>query len=147
MLWLAPVVALLLLFGPSDVFTKIATFFSTMAVVTFGGAFTVIPYLHDAAVNGHHWLTEGQFVDGLALSGVLPAPLIIVTNDQGLNMGYSPTKLGGKGVFSFFGASQDGPAGILRAGGVYSVSLFSNTTPGGPYCIHIRPPPFAQANG
>src|ERR687889_2457995 len=46
-------------------------------LVTFGGAFTVIPYLHDAAVDGQHWLTDGQFVDGLAMSGVLPAPLII----------------------------------------------------------------------
>ena len=45
-------------------------------LVTFGGAFTVIPYLHDAAVDRQHWLTDGQFVDGLAMSGVLPAPLI-----------------------------------------------------------------------
>src|SRR5215211_6621506 len=46
-------------------------------LVTFGGAFTVIPYLHGAAVDGQHWLTDYQFVDGLAMSGVLPAPLII----------------------------------------------------------------------
>jgi chromate transporter len=46
-------------------------------LVTFGGAYTVIPYLHDAAVDGQHWLTDAQFVDGLAMSGVLPAPLII----------------------------------------------------------------------
>ena len=46
-------------------------------LATFGGAFTVIPFLHDAAVEGQHWLTEGQFVDGLAMSGILPAPLII----------------------------------------------------------------------
>jgi chromate transport protein ChrA len=46
-------------------------------LVTFGGAYTVIPYLHDAAVDGQHWLTDPQFVDGLAMSGVLPAPLII----------------------------------------------------------------------
>ena len=45
-------------------------------LVTFGGAFTVIPYLHDAAVDGQHWLTDAEFVDGLAMSGVLPAPLI-----------------------------------------------------------------------
>jgi len=46
-------------------------------LVTFGGAFTVIPFLQDAAVEGKHWLTESQFLDGLAISGVLPAPLII----------------------------------------------------------------------
>ena len=52
-------------------------------LVTFGGAYTVIPYLHDAAVDGQHWLTEGQFVDGLAMSGVLPAPLIIFSTFVG----------------------------------------------------------------
>ena len=50
---------------------------------TFGGAFTVIPFLHDAAVEGRHWLTESQFVDGLALGGVLPAPLIIFSTFVG----------------------------------------------------------------
>jgi chromate transporter len=52
-------------------------------LVTFGGAFTVIPYLHDAAVSAQGWLTEGQFVDGLAMSGVLPAPLIIFSTFVG----------------------------------------------------------------
>src|SRR5215210_6062090 len=52
-------------------------------LVTFGGAFTVIPYLHDAAVDGQHWLTDAEFVDGLAMSGVLPAPLIIFSTFVG----------------------------------------------------------------
>jgi chromate transporter len=60
-------------------------------LVTFGGAFTVIPYLHDAAVDGQHWLTDGQFVDGLAMSGVLPAPLIIFSTF----VGYMAGGLGG----------------------------------------------------
>ena len=46
-------------------------------LLTFGGAYTVIPFLRDAAVESHHWLTADQFVDGLAIGGVLPAPLII----------------------------------------------------------------------
>jgi len=46
-------------------------------LVTFGGAFTAIPFLNDTVVEGKGWLTESQFLDGLALSGVLPAPLII----------------------------------------------------------------------
>src|SRR5215203_1198406 len=46
-------------------------------LLTFGGAYTVVPFLHDSALGGHHWLTESQFVDGLAIGGVLPAPLII----------------------------------------------------------------------
>jgi chromate transporter len=44
---------------------------------TFGGAYTVVPFLHGTAVEGHHWLTNKQFVEGLAIGGVLPAPLII----------------------------------------------------------------------
>ena len=52
-------------------------------LVTFGGAFTVIPYLHDVAVEGKGWLTESQFVDGLAIGGVLPAPLIIFSTFVG----------------------------------------------------------------
>ncbi len=50
---------------------------------TFGGAFTVIPFLHNAAVEGRHWLTDSQFVDGLAMGGVLPAPLIIFSTFVG----------------------------------------------------------------
>src|SRR5215203_966376 len=46
-------------------------------LLTFGGAYTVVPLLHASAVDGHHWLTESQFVDGLAIGGILPAPLII----------------------------------------------------------------------
>jgi chromate transporter len=46
-------------------------------LLTFGGAYTVVPFLHGSAVEGHHWLTDKQFVDGLAIGGILPAPLII----------------------------------------------------------------------
>jgi chromate transporter len=60
-------------------------------LLTFGGAYTVIPYLHDAAVDGQHWLTDPEFVDGLAMSGVLPAPLIIFSTF----VGYIAGGLGG----------------------------------------------------
>jgi chromate transporter len=46
-------------------------------LLTFGGAYTVVPFLHDSALGDHHWLTEQQFIDGLAIGGILPAPLII----------------------------------------------------------------------
>ncbi len=52
-------------------------------LLTFGGAFTVIPFLQESAVEGRHWLTESQFVDGLAISGILPAPLIIFSTFVG----------------------------------------------------------------
>ena len=52
-------------------------------LLTFGGAFTVIPFLQQSSVDVHHWLTDSQFVDGLAMSGVLPAPLIIFSTFVG----------------------------------------------------------------
>jgi chromate transporter len=52
-------------------------------LLTFGGAFTVIPFLQQSSVDIHHWLTNSQFVDGLAMSGVLPAPLIIFSTFVG----------------------------------------------------------------
>ena len=60
-------------------------------LLTFGGAFTVIPFLQQAAVADHHWLTESQFVDGLAIGGILPAPLIIFSTF----VGYLAGGLGG----------------------------------------------------
>ncbi|HET9197878.1 MAG TPA: chromate efflux transporter [Solirubrobacterales bacterium] len=56
-------------------------------LLTFGGAYTVVPFLHDSAIDGHHWLTESQFVDGLAIGGILPAPLIIFATFVGYMAG------------------------------------------------------------
>ncbi|HEX5762649.1 MAG TPA: chromate efflux transporter [Solirubrobacterales bacterium] len=60
-------------------------------LLTFGGAFTVIPFLQESAVEGQGWLTDEQFVDGLAIGGVLPAPLIIFSTF----VGYLAGGLGG----------------------------------------------------
>jgi chromate transporter len=60
-------------------------------LLTFGGAYTVIPFLREAAVENHHWLTSGQFNDGLAMGGVLPAPVIIFSTF----VGYIAGGLGG----------------------------------------------------
>ncbi len=62
-------------------------------LLTFGGAFTAIPFLQDAAVENKHWLTDSQFVDGLAMSGVLPAPLIIFSTFVGYLAGGLPGSL------------------------------------------------------
>ena len=56
-------------------------------LLSFGGAYTAIPYLQDVAVDSKHWLTESQFVDGLAMGGVLPAPLIIFSTFVGYMAG------------------------------------------------------------
>ncbi|WOF44989.1 chromate efflux transporter [Sphingopyxis indica] len=82
-LWLAPVVALFAFLGPDNVFTHIATFFSQMAVVTFGGAYAVLAYVAQEAVGTYHWLKPGEMLDGLGLAETTPGPLIMVTQFVG----------------------------------------------------------------
>ena len=77
-LWLAPVVALIVFVGPGSVFTQIATFFSTMAVVTFGGAYAVLAYVAQQAVESYHWLSPREMLDGLGMAETTPGPLIMV---------------------------------------------------------------------
>ena len=83
MLWLGPVAALWLIQGPDDIFTQIATFFSRMAVVTFGGAYAVLAYVAQQAVEIHGWLEPGEMLDGLGMAETTPGPLIMVTQFVG----------------------------------------------------------------
>lgn len=76
--WLAPVALLLVWRGPGDVFSQIATFFSTMATVTFGGAYAVLAYVAQEAVRSYHWLQPGEMLDGLGMAETTPGPLIMV---------------------------------------------------------------------
>jgi chromate transporter len=78
LLWLAPVVLIVALLGRGHVFAEIATFFSTMALVTFGGAYAVLAYVAQQAVEQHHWLTAKEMLDGLGLAETTPGPLIMV---------------------------------------------------------------------
>lgn len=87
-LWLAPVAALLAFAGPSNVFTRIAVFFSEMAVVTFGGAYAVLAYVAQQAVQSYHWLTPREMLDGLGMAETTPGPLIMVTQFVGFLGGY-----------------------------------------------------------
>jgi chromate transporter len=82
-LWLAPVVALLTIFGRGNVFTEIALFFSRMAVVTFGGAYAVLAYVAQQAVEHYHWLTAREMLDGLGMAETTPGPLLMVTQFVG----------------------------------------------------------------
>jgi chromate transporter len=78
--------AVLVLVAGTITFSLTATIFwegLKAGLLTFGGAFTVIPFLQQSAVKSHHWLTDSQFVDGLAIGGVLPAPLIIFSTFVG----------------------------------------------------------------
>ncbi len=77
-LWLLPVLALVLSFGPDNVFSRIATFFSTMAAVTFGGAYAVLAYVAQQAVENYGWLQPTEMLDGLGMAETTPGPLIMV---------------------------------------------------------------------
>lgn len=76
-LWLVPVGAVVLL-APGSVFADIATFFSTLAVLTFGGAYAVLAWVAQEAVQGYGWLTAGEMLDGLGMAETTPGPLIMV---------------------------------------------------------------------
>ena len=91
---LAPL-ALVLVAGTVSLSLTAEIFFEGLkaGLLTFGGAFTVIPFLQQGAVEHHHWLTESQFVDGLALGGILPAPLIIFSTFVGYLAGGLPGAL------------------------------------------------------
>jgi chromate transporter len=77
-LWLTPVLALLWVFGDSNVFSQIAVFFSKMAMVTFGGAYAVLAYVAQQAVETYGWLQPGEMLDGLGMAETTPGPLIMV---------------------------------------------------------------------
>ena len=78
LLWLVPVCALLIAFGPANVFSQIAIFFSKMAMVTFGGAYAVLAYVAQQAVEHYHWVAPREMLDGLGMAETTPGPLIMV---------------------------------------------------------------------
>lgn len=82
-LWLAPVGLLFAALGPENVFAQIAGFFSVMAVVTFGGAYAVLAYVAQEAVQNFGWLAPGEMLDGLGMAETTPGPLIMVTQFVG----------------------------------------------------------------
>ncbi len=87
-LWLLPVAALLVTLGPEATFTRIALFFGKMAVVTFGGAYAVLAYVAQQAVESYGWLRPGEMLDGLAMAETTPGPLIMVTQFVGFMAAY-----------------------------------------------------------
>ena len=77
-LWLVPVAVLLVTLGTENVFSQIAIFFSKMAMVTFGGAYAVLAYVAQQAVQHYGWLKPGEMLDGLGMAETTPGPLIMV---------------------------------------------------------------------
>jgi chromate transporter len=82
-IWAAPMVLVLVTLGPDHRLWDIGVFFSQLAVVTFGGAYAVLAYMAQEAVNGFGWLSAGEMADGLGLAETTPGPLILVTQFTG----------------------------------------------------------------
>ena len=87
-LWLVPVTILLVSLGAEDVFSQIALFFSKMAMVTFGGAYAVLAYVAQQAVENYGWLKPGEMLDGLGMAETTPGPLIMVLQFVGFMAAY-----------------------------------------------------------
>lgn len=82
-LWIAPILAASLLRGKTDILTLQGEFFSKAAMVTFGGAYSVLPYVAKEAAQHFHWLSAAQMMDGLGLAETTPGPLIMVVQFVG----------------------------------------------------------------
>ena len=82
-LWLGPLAILQAMVGPDHVFTQQGVFFSKMAVVTFGGAYAVLAYVAQQAVEIFGWLAPGEMLDGLGMAETTPGPLIMVVQHVG----------------------------------------------------------------
>jgi chromate transporter len=78
LLWLVPAAILIATLGQANVFSQIAIFFSKMAMVTFGGAYAVLAYVAQQAVENYRWVSPGEMLDGLGMAETTPGPLIMV---------------------------------------------------------------------
>jgi chromate transporter len=92
--WIVAMLALTTLAGSESELARMATFFTKAALVTFGGAYAVLPYVQQAAVEVHGWLTAAQMIDGLALGESTPGPLIMIVAFVGFVGGWTKAVLG-----------------------------------------------------
>jgi chromate transporter len=102
--WWGPLLAVMALRGTDDTVSREAVFFSQAAMVTFGGAYAVLAYINQAAVQHFGWLEPGQMITGLGLAESTPGPLIMVTEFVGF-----------MGAYRFPGGLDPVVAGILGA--------------------------------
>jgi chromate transporter len=105
-LWAAAIGALTLAFGWEGTLTQMAWFFTKAAMLTFGGAYAVLPYVYQGGVEHYGWLTAQQMIDGLALGETTPGPLIMVVAFIGFVGGWTK---------ELFGAEALAAAGIAGA--------------------------------
>lgn len=99
-LWIFAMAVLIGLFGWSGVFTQMGWFFTKAALLTFGGAYAVLPYVYQGAVEHYQWLSPTQMIDALALGETTPGPLIMVNTFVGFVGGWLGTTALNYGAFS-----------------------------------------------
>ena len=99
-LWLLPMAALMLRYGWSGTLTQMGWFFTKAALLTFGGAYAVLPYVTQAAVEHYQWLSTLQMMDGLALGETTPGPLIMVVAFVGFVGGWAKQVAGPDALFA-----------------------------------------------
>jgi chromate transporter len=98
-LWLLAIGGLTFAFGWDAVLTQMAWFFTKAALLTFGGAYAVLPYVYQGAVDHYQWLTAPQMIDGLALGETTPGPLIMVVAFVGFVGGWTQAVFGSESLF------------------------------------------------
>ncbi len=129
-LWLAPLVAIDLSLGWNHTLFKEGVFFSKAAVVTFGGAYAVLPYVAQEALFHYGWLKPGQMMDGLGLAETTPGPLIMVLQFVGFMGGWQHPQ----GLSPLFAATL----GALLTTWVTFTPCFLWIFLGGPYIEKLR---------
>jgi chromate transporter len=129
-MWLLPTILLVALLGGNDRYSQIATFFSQMAVLTFGGAYAVLAWVGQAAVEQFGWLSASEMMDGLAMAETTPGPLIIVTQHVGFLAGWRET-IGGSPMLG-------GVLGAILTTWVTFVPCFIWIFAGAPYVERLR---------
>ena len=97
-IWIVPLLLVAATFGRAHVTADIALFFSKLAIVTFGGAYSVLAYMAQQAVETYGWLSAGEMLDGLGLAETTPGPLILVTEFVGFLAGF---RKGGEPALAF----------------------------------------------
>jgi chromate transporter len=132
LVWLGPLAALLYFSGPANVFTSIAMFNSKMAVVTFGGAYAVLAYMAQQAVEHYHWLRPDEMLVGLGFAETTPGPLISVVQFVGFMAAFrhsgslSPALAGVIGGFLAMWSTFVPPFIWIFLGGPYIEALGGN---------------------
>ncbi|HLO64819.1 MAG TPA: chromate transporter, partial [Azonexus sp.] len=99
LLWLLPMAMLTASYGWAHTLTQMGWFFTKAALLTFGGAYAVLPYVYQGAVGHYGWLTPTQMIDGLALGETTPGPLIMVVTFVGFVGGYVKAVFGPDSLF------------------------------------------------